>query len=94
MIWKNNKILGCCATSFKEKNTWLYDFGIDKEFQGQGHGKHMLELVVHELRSISTLSNCTQNIFLHVNGANKVALSLYTDFGFEVIEQYNYYCVK
>lgn len=94
LIWKNDKILGCCAASFKEENTWLYDFGIDKEFQGQGHGKHMLELVVHELRSIPALLKCTQNLLLHVNGANKVAFSLYTGFGFEVVEQYNYYCVK
>lgn len=94
VISKSNKILGCCGASFEGKNTWLYDFGVRKEFQGQGHGKHILQLVIHDLRNAPVSSKHTHKFLLHVNGTNEAAFSLYTEFGFEVVEQYDYYSVK
>lgn len=93
-IEKEGKCIGCCAVSFEAKHCCLYDFGIRKEYQRQRHGLHALELIVHELRSDPMAAKHARKLFLHVEGTNQAALSLYTGFGFEVVEQYDYYSIS
>ncbi len=61
-----------------EKGTYLSKFAISKKYQGQGMSKILMEHFLEDDRQ-------DMPIFLEVHRLNKVAIKLYTDYGFENI---------
>ena len=62
----------------RERAQWIQRFMIDQRYQGQGHGKAAMRLLIELLRS---KDDC-QEIGLCVNPDNAAALGFYRSFGF------------
>ena len=66
----------------------IYDFEVEKNQRGKGFGSESLLLILKKLMD----SGC-ENILLHINGDNKIALSMYLNYGFRSIKQIDYWKV-
>ncbi|WP_285394730.1 GNAT family N-acetyltransferase [Lysinibacillus sp. fls2-241-R2A-57] len=61
-------------------NYWIYRFMIDEQFQGRGHGKSAMKLIIEDIRSID---DRTDVIWLGYQPDNEQARKLYASIGFE-----------
>lgn len=91
IVKKKETVIGICSVLFDTKRCYIYDFGICVAEQEKGNGKHMLELVIHELRNDPHATKYTEKFVLHVSGENQKAFQFYINFGFQIAEQYDYY---
>lgn len=87
-VLKNNKqVIGFFECLILPPEAELYDIAIIPKFQGKGYSKILMDYFVQ----VAKEKGC-ETIFLEVNNINKVALSLYTKYGFEVYNtRKNYY---
>lgn len=86
-------IIGFCSVAIDKSTCCIFDFGIAKDYQKKGYGRTLLELIIHELRNDSLISESSDQIILHVNSKNEAAYRLYRKFGFQIDQQYDYYLV-
>lgn len=78
-IFKESKEIGIIwLAKTSEQNGFIYDFQIDKPFQGQGFGKAALKEIETEARNLA-ITKLELNVF----GYNKAARSLYEKTGYE-----------
>jgi diamine N-acetyltransferase len=77
----NDLVVGICKIEINEKENsfGIYNFTIDKKFQGKGYGKEMLKQVLEILRKTSI-----KEIRIGVDRNNKIAYKTYLACGFEV----------
>ncbi len=61
------------------RSAFVYDFSVDKAFQGKGYGKGAMLELEEKVRALGITS-----LSLHVFGHNRVARSLYEKLGYEV----------
>ena len=61
-------------------NYWIYRFMIDEQFQGRGHGKSAMKLIIEDIRS---RDDRTDVIWLGYQPDNEQARKLYASMGFE-----------
>lgn len=79
-IYDNDTLVGFVMYGYfkKEGQVWLDRILIDKQYQGQGYGKHaiglLLDLLYQEYHQ--------DKIYLSVYEANKAAIQLYQNMGF------------
>lgn len=87
VLKKEGNVIGFFECFILPPEAELYDIAIKKEFQGKGFAS----LLMNHFISIAKAYGC-ETIFLEVNNINKVAISLYNKFGFEVYNtRKNYY---
>ncbi|HOV81916.1 MAG TPA: GNAT family N-acetyltransferase [Methanothrix sp.] len=85
-----DKIVGYCVYYIKpslsvygiKKNAVIYSIAVDGNHRGQGIGKQLLDISIQEMKS-----NGIDEIYLYANKKNSRAISLYTKFGFAVIDE-------
>jgi len=65
-----------------KKTAVIYSIGVENKYRGQGIGKQLLRISIQEMES-----NGIDEILLYVNKKNYPAISLYTKFGFDVIDE-------
>lgn len=80
------KASALCRTRAFGSRVCFYDFSVREELRGRGLGREAFLLVLETLRR----NGCT-GIFLHVNGSNLPAVSLYQKTGFRICETLSYY---
>lgn len=61
-------------------NYWIYRFMIDEQFQGRGHGKSAMKLIIEDIQS---RDDHTDVIWLGYQPDNEQARKLYASIGFE-----------
>lgn len=86
-LWVKDLYVGGCLIEYITKTeAMIYQFGIVDEEQGKGYGKSGLILICRDLkdRQYSAVS-------LQVTGRNKKAHRLYTDCGFEIMDEIQYF---
>ncbi|WP_150466129.1 GNAT family N-acetyltransferase [Francisella sp. SYW-2] len=75
---KDNNVIGVFSI---DQNNFIWDFCIKKEFQGQGYGKRMLNLIKnnhnHDMKKLK----------LKVWMNNERAISLYMGMGFNIVKK-------
>lgn len=90
VLLKGDEVCGFLQYSMIAPETELYEIAIDKDYQGNGYSK----ILLNYYKELAKNNNC-DTIFLDVNIINKKAISLYSKFGFS---QYglrkNYYGEK
>ncbi|UPW84469.1 N-acetyltransferase [Lysinibacillus sp. Ag94] len=78
-------------------NYWIYRFMIDEQFQGRGHGKGAMKLIIEDIRS---RDDRTDVILLGYHPDNEQARKLYASMGFkesgmapwgEMLAKYSFY---
>lgn len=83
-------IVGYTVMSVAAGEAHLFNVCIDKDWQGRGFGRLLVNHVIDEARSRKAFS-----VFLEVRPSNKPAISLYEDLGFvEVGVRKDYYPCK
>lgn len=82
----NNEIIGVCNVNVESEDVSIFGVGISPKYQGRGFGKEMLNRVIEKLLNMDI-----KNITLEVNSINNRAYNLYTNNGFKVKTQYDYY---
>ncbi len=80
IITKNNENIGFLCIQDRSDHIFLDQIYIDKKFQGQGIGQHILYEIIHEAEQLKLPIKL---IVLRVNPAIK----LYRKLGFEIYEQ-------
>ena len=80
------RIYGFSVLYITSPEAELPDIVIDKDYQGKGIGKTLLERTIQEAKSQGV-----DTIFLEVRVSNKVARKLYDSFGFEEIGTRKYF---
>lgn len=85
----NGIIIGTCAVSFNEDETYLLGVAIDTPYQGKGYGKVFLIKVIQDL-----LTQKINNIMIEVDSTNANAYQLYQHIGFEKRSEFQYYRLK
>jgi len=73
------KIIGYCCTSIYANNTivWVRRIAVSPQWQRKGNGEALLKQAL-----LFGFQNGASRAFLHVDSANKPAISLYRKFGF------------
>lgn len=83
----DEKIVGFFECSVIAPEAELYDIVIEKDEQGKGYSKLLMNYFIDLLKK-----NNIETIFLEVNKINKRAIALYEKYGFEKYgERKNYY---
>ncbi|MCR6462268.1 GNAT family N-acetyltransferase [Bacillus paranthracis] len=84
----DKKVIGTITVSKEDQSTTLSGFAVHPSYQGKGYGKDILTSMIHTLitKGVSTIK-------LDVETKNNHALKLYTQCGFEMKTQYDYYNV-
>ncbi|PGO32787.1 GNAT family N-acetyltransferase [Bacillus cereus] len=82
----DEKVIGTITVSEQEQSTTLSGFAVHPSYQGKGYGKDILSYMVHTL-----ITEGVSTIELDVETKNNNALKLYTQCGFEIMTQYDYY---
>ncbi|WP_133469714.1 ribosomal protein S18-alanine N-acetyltransferase [uncultured Paraglaciecola sp.] len=83
----NNELVGYYIGMSVLDEVTLMDIVINKEFQGEGYGKKLLEHFIDECNDKKAVQ-----LWLEVRESNEVAIHLYEQQGFVLIEQRkNYY---
>lgn len=82
-IYNNKQLIGYTSITFKENEQayYLRHFLIDKAFQGQGHGRTSLDIIMNKIKEKAI--GKTNTIRLEVDEPNKSALHLYKSLGFK-----------
>ena len=89
-LWVEDLYVGGCLIEYLSKTeAMIYQFGIVDEEQGKGYGKSGLILICRDLkdRQYSAVS-------LQVTGRNKKAHRLYTDCGFKIKDEIQYFILN
>lgn len=83
-ICLNDNVIGYTAVVFDEtipehdKHNWLWQFMIDKNYQGHGYASKALMLIIEHM-----FNNATEKIItLSTKPDNEIAIKLYKKFGF------------
>lgn len=90
-IFRNEKVVGYTAVVFDEtipeidKQNWLWQFMIDKKYQGRGYASHALPLIIDYVFKKSK----EKVITLSTKPDNEAALKLYKNFGFVITGEQN-----
>jgi ribosomal protein S18 acetylase RimI-like enzyme len=74
-----NKVL---TTKLKDKELYIGNICVDKNFQGRGVGKFLLD----NITSYAKKNNC-KKIILDVSKENKIAIGLYKKMGFKITRE-------
>jgi ribosomal protein S18 acetylase RimI-like enzyme len=82
----NNEPVGMCSVNFEDKDSSIFGLGILPEYQGNGYGKQMLNLILR-----NTAEENIKNIFIEVDSTNEKAFNLYKNNGFEIEVAFEYY---
>ncbi|MDF2880326.1 MAG: acetyltransferase [Clostridiaceae bacterium] len=82
----NNEPVGMCSVNFEDKESSIFGLGILPEYQGNGYGKQMLNLILR-----NTAEENIKNIFIEVDSTNEKAFNLYKNNGFEIEVAFEYY---
>jgi len=83
-----NKIVGTSWLTFDGRRLLLHHFGILPEYQGRGLSHTLLKETLRIVREKG------YQVKLEVHTANKVALKLYTEAGFEYLGDYDVYIIR
>ena len=62
-----------------EDDPLIWEFMIDKKYQGKGYGRAAIQCAINWLKKIHN----AKKIFTSVHEENKIAINLYKSFGFE-----------
>lgn len=82
-LYYENKPIGYGQIIYDKRRYYLVNFGIIPSYRGKGLSK----LLLYKLCSLAQNFNANE-LFLKVDVNNKVAIDLYRNFGFEIIEKY------
>lgn len=89
-LWIEDTYIGGCLIEYINKDeAMIYQFGITDEKQGKGYGKLGLLLICQDLKNRHYAL-----VSLQVTGKNKKAHRLYTDCGFEIIDEIQYFMLN
>ncbi len=89
-LWIEDIYIGGCLIEYINKaEAMIYQFGITDEEQGKGYGKLGLLLICQDLKNRHYAL-----VSLQVTGKNKKAHRLYTDCGFEIIDEIQYFMLN
>jgi ribosomal protein S18 acetylase RimI-like enzyme len=80
------KPLGCLRLDYRSDEVGIYGFVIRPEYRGRGHGRRMLEYVIHRV-----YDEGPRTIMLEVETTNHNAIGLYGSCGFHVRTTYDYF---
>lgn len=87
VLSSDNKIIGYCIVQVMFDTAEILRIGIDKNFQGQGLAKQLLQYVLDFLHTTDS-----EKLLLEVRGDNVSAIKLYQNFEFTQIHvRKNYY---
>ncbi|MEP1385637.1 MAG: ribosomal protein S18-alanine N-acetyltransferase [Paraglaciecola sp.] len=81
-LFANNELVGYYIGMSVLDEVTLMDIVIDKTFQGKGYGKKLLEHFINEC-----INKKVMQLWLEVRESNEVAIHLYEQQGFVLIEQ-------
>ena len=88
----SNKVIGITGIyeELKDSNDscWLGWFCIDKEYQGQGYSKKLLDFSIDKALS---LGKKQMKIYTYDSSESKKAIGLYKSYGFDVFNKENSY---
>ena len=79
-----DKRIGLCNANTENGNSSIFGVGISPKYQGKGHGREMLHLLLEQLMQVSG------DITLEVSSTNSIAFRLYLTSGFRVKTQFDY----
>lgn len=86
-LWVKDLYVGGCLIEYlSNTEAMIYQFGIVDEEQGKGYGTSGLILICRDLKDRGYTA-----VSLQVNGKNKKARRLYTDCGFKIKEEIQYF---
>jgi ribosomal-protein-alanine N-acetyltransferase len=83
-----DKIIGTSWLTFDGRRLLLHHFGIIPEYQGRGLSHILLK------KTLSLVREKGYQVKLEVHTANKVALRLYREAGFEYLGDYDVYIIR
>ncbi len=87
---KNEELLGYAMISVAVSECHILNICIKKDFQKKGYGKKLLAFLIKKAKQFQA-----QQIFLEVRASNKIARSLYQNYGFnEMGVRKGYYPAK
>ena len=86
LVLLNGEFIGTASISFENTEVSIFGVGILQKYQGNGFGKAMLQLIIHDL-----VQKDIKNITLEVNSKNEKAFNLYKKCGFETKIAFDYY---
>jgi ribosomal-protein-alanine N-acetyltransferase len=84
----NDKIIGTSWLTFDGRRLLLHHFGILPEYQGRGLSHLLLKETLRIVREKG------YQVKLEVHSANKVAVKLYREAGFEYLGDYDVYIIR
>ncbi|WP_374963135.1 GNAT family N-acetyltransferase [Lysinibacillus sp. RS5] len=81
-IYGGEKLLGFAmyGIDLDDGNYWIYRFMIDEQYQGRGHGKSAMKLIIQDIES---REDRTDVIWLGYQPDNEQARKLYASVGFK-----------
>ncbi len=82
----DDRMVGLCSANFQDGGVTIYGFGVSPEYQGNGYGRELLNLLLEQI-----LRENPGEISLEVSSTNEAAYQLYLTNGFRVKTQYDYY---
>lgn len=82
----DSELIGVCNVNLESEDVSIFGLGISPEYQGNGFGKEMLNLIIKKLLNMNISS-----ITLEVDSSNNKAFNLYTKNGFTIKTQFDYY---
>ena len=82
-------IIGTCAVSYRENETYILGVAIDVPYQNKGYGKSFMIKVIDSL-----ITQQISNIMIEVDSTNLNAYKLYRHIGFEKRSEFQYYRIK
>ena len=85
----DGEFIGMGGVSFEQDGAYIFGFGIIPKYQGKGHGKAMLKLMLKDL-----IEKNVEKIMIDVNSENEKAYNLYKKYGFEVQTAFEYFRIK
>jgi ribosomal-protein-alanine N-acetyltransferase len=84
----NDKVVGTSWLTNDGRRLYMHHFAIDPVHQGRGFSKPLLRATLKIAKEIGL------QLKLEVHGTNKKAISLYKDFGFKHLGDYDVYIIR
>ncbi|WP_139243262.1 GNAT family N-acetyltransferase [Anaerocolumna xylanovorans] len=81
------KIAGTLSVQYDNNTASIFGFGILKKYRGKGYGKYFLSFVLAALKEKGITK-----VLLQVESESREAFELYKKAGFDILEEYDYYC--